>query len=407
MADAALSVSTLTGRARATEQAAGPDVARVVAWRAPADALAAWGELEAVAAISPYQTRRWLLPWIETIGRADGLEPLIVAAFDRADRPIALVPLGTRRRGPVRIGTFLGGQDSNFNMGLFAPGPHWTRGAVTDFLGRGTATARVDLLALRNQPGGWAGRDNPFATLPSQPSPSYGYKVDLVPDPELFLRRHLSGESRKKLRQKARRLAEHGPVQHRVGRGADEIGRMLDALIEQRRARDGAAGLAPRRLQGLRDFLDRATVPRDGVAAVEIHALSCGERIVATFAGAAHAGRFCGMLTAFTPDPEIARTSPGEQLLAAVIASKGREGCATFDLGVGEARYKSVYCPVPEALFDSVVPLTALGAAAAASERARVRAKRGIKQTPWAWALVQKLRRLRARTAPRDVADPE
>ena len=77
-----------------------------------------------------------------------------------------------------------------------------------------------------------------------------------------------------------------------------------------------------------------------------------------------------------------------------------------FDLGVGEARYKSQYCPVPEPLFDSIVPLTALGGAVAAAERGRVRAKRWIKQTPWAWAAVQKARRIRARHAAPTCAEP-
>ena len=48
---------------------------RIAVYEHPADALPAWGELEAVAPASAYQTRKWLVPWIETIGRASGVHP--------------------------------------------------------------------------------------------------------------------------------------------------------------------------------------------------------------------------------------------------------------------------------------------------------------------------------------------
>src|SRR5205807_5237103 len=87
---------------------------------------AAWAELEQIAPISVYQTRRWLRPWCETVGRAAGVEPMLVVARDRQDVPVALLPFGSRRRGLIRIVDFLGAKDSNANLGLFRPGLAWT-----------------------------------------------------------------------------------------------------------------------------------------------------------------------------------------------------------------------------------------------------------------------------------------
>ena len=127
------------------------------------------------------------------------------------------------------------------------------------------------------------------------------------------------------------------------------------------------------------------------------HALRCGPRIVATLGGARRGDRFSGMLTSFTADPDMARTSPGELLLSEVMKRHCEAGLATFDLGIGEARYKETYCPEAEPLFDSLVALTPRGRLFASAEATRLRMKRAVKQSRWAWRLAQKLRRVRRR----------
>ena len=217
----------------------------------------------------------------------------------------------------------------------------------------------------------------------------------LTRDPEAYLKRNLSRESRKKLRQKTARMKALGPVEHRVARTAADVTAILDAFIEQRMARSAALGLKAGDLPGQRAFLEHASVAARDNPAVELHALFCGERILATFAGTTHGSRFCGMVMSFDSNPELLRTSPGEILLASLIQTKCEAGLATFDLGIGEARYKDTYCPDPEPLFDSLVGITAKGLLFAQVERLRLLAKRSVKQSAWAWKLVQALRRSR------------
>ena len=82
-----------------------------------------------------------------------------------------------------------------------------------------------------------------------------------------------------------------------------------------------------------------------------------------------------------------------------------RECCArgldTFDLGIGEAHYKSLFCSDAEPLFDSFLPLTRGGRFVALGARLAEACKRAIKQQPLLWSAVRALRRLRARTAAR------
>lgn len=379
-----------------------PLVASVEVHADPRAALADWRDLAAAASATPYQTPDWLLPWIDTVGAAIGIEPMIVVARNEGGQAMALLPFGLLRQGRLTTAVFLGAKDSNFNMGLFRSGPLWTRAALLDLLRRAARASgrRVDLFALRNQPHGWEGAANPLLALPGQPSPSFAYKARLAPDPDAFFKAQLSRESRKKLRQKMNRLRAFGSVEVLEARTPAEIVEVLDAFVEQRTMRCAAYGLPVDEIPLLRRFLDRATAPAgpggEAAGPVEFHGLRCGTRIVATLGGVRRGGRFSGMLTSFTAHADLKRTSPGELLLAEVMRHHCEKGTTTFDLGVGEARYKETYCPDVEPLFDSLVPLTPRGHVHARAEALRLQAKRSIKQSTWAWPVVQRLRRLRA-----------
>ena len=368
---------------------------RVEVYSEPAGAAEAWRELETIATISPYQTRRWLLPWIETTGRATRVSAFLAVAYDSDEKPVALLPFGTWQQGFLTVCGFLGGKDSNFNLGLFRPGLDWTSPELLRLLraSAGAGDRPIDIFVLHNQPYGWEGAANPLTQLPHQASPSFAYKVALTQDPEAYFKQNLSRESRKKLRQKTGRMKALGPVEHRVARTVADVAAILDAFIEQRMARSAALGLRAKDLPSQRAFLERASVAASQDPAVELHALFCGERILATFAGTTRGSRFCGMVMSFDSNPELLRTSPGEILLAALIQTKCEAGVTTFDLGIGEARYKDTYCPDPEPLFHTLVGISASGMLFAWAERLRLLVKRSVKQSAWAWKLVQALRR--------------
>ena len=363
-------------------------------------ALPAWRELAAAAPSTPYQEPAWVLPWLDTIGASLGIAPFIVVARDADGRPTALLPLGLQRQGSLAVASFLGAKNSNFNMSLFRPGIAWSRAAIEALLRRAALEAGTgpDLFVLRNQPLSWQGCPNPFTALQHQPSPSFAYKTTLDADPETFLKAHLSRDSRKKLRQKMNRLRGLGPVRMADTSSGDDVAIVLDAFMAQRTARNRSAGLGCDDLPAMRRFLD-ATVGRGGP--VSFFALLCGDRVVATLGGVRHGTRFSGMLTSFTAEPDIARTSPGELLLGEVMTLHGAAGFTAFDLGIGEARYKESYCPDVEELFDSLVPVSVRGHLVARLEGLRLQAKRAIKQSPWAWPLAQRVRRARAALAAR------
>jgi CelD/BcsL family acetyltransferase involved in cellulose biosynthesis len=235
-----------------------------------------------------------------------------------------------------------------------------------------------------------------MAALARQPSPSFGHKSALARDFGAWLASHYSKDGQKKLRKKARRLNEIGRASHIVAQDEATARAILAAFQRQKEARTQAVG-GPNAYESpetARFFEIAATknLPRQAQV-VELHALMSGERIVATFGGLRQAGRFCGMFISYDIDPEVARCSPGQLLVVETIRDLTARGFSTFDLGVGEGRYKDENCEAEEPLFDAAVAVTATGWAFRAAALLQRRAKRWIKQTPWAWTLADRLRR--------------
>ena len=71
-------------------------------------------------------------------------------------------------------------------------------------------------------------------------------------------------------------------------------------------------------------------------------------------------------------------------------------GLKTFDLGIGEARYKNLFCQDDEPVFDSFVALSPGGRLYVAAARVAQAAKRWIKSRPTVWNGLETARRLSA-----------
>ncbi|HLW92558.1 MAG TPA: GNAT family N-acetyltransferase [Roseiarcus sp.] len=359
-------------------------------------ARAAYQEIGADALATPYQDRRFVEAWLRTIGAAQKIEPMIVVARDDQGSVTAILPFGLSQRAGFRTAAFVGAKHANFHMGLFRRGLIVNRRDVNDLLNRIARLHRLDALLLVNQPRTWQGESNPLAALARQESPSQGHATKLPGRFDDWFKAHYSKNAQKRLRKKARRLADRGSVSAVVARDDAMARRVLQAFFAQKGEQAEATLLANDfRVPEARRLLEIVATERPTVGrpTLELHALFCGERIIATFGGLAAAGRFCGMITSFESDPDIARSSPGELLILEVIRDLIDRGFATFDLGVGEARYKDNCCELVEPLSDLAIGFTTKGRFLAAAFRLRRLAKRWTKQTPWAWRLAKALLR--------------
>lgn len=355
-----------------------------------------WRELESHALVTPYQAYGWVRPFVETVGAAERMSFRHVVIRGASAEPLAILPLVITRRNGIRFAEFIGGKHANYHMGLYAPAfaALLDAGSMRLLLSEiGAMIGGLDAFICVNQPTQWQGVANPLAALAAGPSPSGAYKLTLVPgDGDGSLRRSMSSHAHKKLKNKRNRFAEFGPSEIVRAREPAEIARVIDAFLRQKAARFKAMGVPdPFAPPAVRSFLERAA-RSDGASApgLELYSLDVAGQSVATYVGAVQAARFSGMATSFDMKSETARTSPGEILLVDLIKLKCREGTTVFDLGVGEARYKTTICDQCDELVDSFLPLTAKGHAFAAIARAKRWAKRRIKASPLALKLAHR-----------------
>jgi CelD/BcsL family acetyltransferase involved in cellulose biosynthesis len=359
-----------------------------------------WLELERSSALSsPYQRYTWAASWQEKVGRAEGATPHIVVGRDHAGRAAFLWPLCRARLGPFSVARFFGGKHSNANFPLWRPevatsaAPEDMVGIVADI---GRADGSPDMLLLLNQPKSWGHVENPLALLPHDESPSVICHGALAADFEALYGARVSSSTRKKMRQKERALAKHGPVSYWRARSAEDIARVLAVFFAQKADRMRQLGIANAFAEpGVREFIEAAATrpdPHTGEAPIELYAASVGDQIVATFAGVVSERRFSGMFNSMIMN-ELSNESPGELLLANVVRMACERGLNAFDLGIGEAGYKRAFCDETDTLFDSVIPLTVRGKVAAPLWRGQLNVKRRIKHSPYARQTVEAVRR--------------
>ena len=355
-----------------------------------------WRAFEASALVTPYQSYDWIRPFVETIGAAHGMA-LRYALVRGADGALcALLPFVITRRTGFRFAEFIGGKHANYHMGLYAPGfaaqldTQLTTQMLTEI---GIAIGGLDALAFVNQPIAWQGIANPAALLAAGPSPSRAYKLALIAgDGEATLKRSMSSHARKKLKNKYSRFKDFGSSVLTRATTPSEITRTIDAFLAQKAERFRTMGVPdPFAEPAMRTFLESAAMPEGGrPPSIELYSLDLGGRSVATYVGAVQGARFSGMATSFDMGSETVKTSPGELLLAELIRLKAGEGVPVFDLGVGEARYKTTFCDEHDDLVDSFLPLTFKGHVFARIARTKRELKRRIKRSPLALKLAHR-----------------
>jgi CelD/BcsL family acetyltransferase involved in cellulose biosynthesis len=125
---------------------------------------------------------------------------------------------------------------------------------------------------------------------------------------------------------------------------------------------------------------------------MEFHALALDGRLIAAMGAGRNGGRLQGMFISYESDPEIAKSSPGELLLSHVLRDACTRKLSAFDLGIGEARYKHVFCDETEQLADVLFAPTPLGRAALPVFALAATMKTAIKRDPRLFALVRKWR---------------
>jgi CelD/BcsL family acetyltransferase involved in cellulose biosynthesis len=358
-----------------------------------AQAEATWRGLETQFS-TPYQRFDLLGAWQRRVGEPENLRPFIVIARDAERRPLLLLPLALRRRHGIRTARFMGGKHATFNMALwdreFADGA--TAADLGALLTGIRERAAADVLALAQQPLRWRDIANPMALLPHQPSAN---DCPLLAMAEAAAPATLISNSfRRRLKGKERKLQALPGYRYYVATSDAEIKRLLDWFFSIKPRR-----MAEQKLPnvfaepGVEDFIrDACTAPLShGDRVIDIHALECDDEVIAIFAGVADGHRFSMMFNTYTMSGN-SRYSPGLILMRNIIDNYAGRGYRALDLGIGSDDYKRLFCKGDEPIFDSFIPLSLRGKAAAGAMSGLNRAKHLVKHNRALLQLAQTLR---------------
>lgn len=383
------------GAAGAVSQ--GQTIASVAVHSRFAEAEVAWRDFERHAVMTAYHRFDWLEAWHRHVGAPKGIEPLIVVARTASGMPALIWPLGVKTVGAARIASWLGGKLVNYQFGLYdgAAATSLDRSGLMPVMAYLREHAGIDALSLRNQPHEWRGLANPLLDLPHQPSPSFAYSVDLNPDFEALYASLRSGSTRKKLRRSERRMAEEfGCCSLRRPKNTVELDRVLDTFFlqkaERMRERHITNVFAEPGVMELFRELGQRSIERE-TPLLDLFWLDAGGRVAATWAGTSDGARMSGIINSFDLGV-FAPFQPGEILLRHLVEHLCRSGAREFDLGIGEAQYKRSWCPRTDPLFDSFVPLSAMGWMHTTAAMTGFKLKRAAKQSHFLRALVERFR---------------
>jgi CelD/BcsL family acetyltransferase involved in cellulose biosynthesis len=361
-----------------------------------------WRELERSGVCSPYQRFDWISHYAATLSADQGAKTCVLSVQRPGGEPLLLLALSVQFRHGMRIASPMGGKQANYHCPLMAPGiaPALDARTMDGLLRDAGARAGIDIFVLHNLPLAWAGERNPLVLPGATPSPSNAPKAALPAQADAFLNGVGTSESRRKLRRKEAALEGLGKLVYCVARSREDVDGILDAFFRQKNERFRDLGIAsPFDDDASRRFIETACLTglAQGRPAIELHGLSLDGRFIATYGGAVDGRRFSCMFNSFDPTPETARFSPGDVLLMRLIRTQCDLGRSELDLGIGEARYKRLFCKDTEELVDVFLPVTVMGRLYGLALEQLVTGKRYVKQSPALWSSVKAMRAARSK----------
>lgn len=337
---------------------------------------------------APFQSAGWLQALIRSQGLTDKFRLL---HFSFADGGWLVLPLQRDAAHGIVVFEKIGGAHASF----FAPaasGHVFSADTLRRAFREIAAAESVDAIMLADCPTEWAGSPHPLLALDHRAAPSDAAFLDLDGAAEDLMARLFNREGLKKQRYKRRKLGELGVLMAGWAPCQTSAEAALDQFFGWKAQQFLAMGTPdPFAARDVKDFLLEAVCGPE--SAIRLFTLALAGRPVAVIGVARCGTHASGMFTAYDPSPDIARFSPGDIAMGELVVTLRQEGCTSFDLGIGEARYKNQFCPETLPIVDIAEGFTLRGQLAAAAWLALRGAKRVIKRNPRLFELAKGVRR--------------
>ena len=364
-----------------------------------------WRAFERIAECTAFQTFEWLSTWYRHIGRRENVTPVIIAGRFADGRTAFIAPLGLdRRRSAWRL-CWLGQELCDYNAPLLARDfaqrvtAERFRALWQDLQGRlrSDPEFRYDWIDFEKMPQTVGVQTNPFTYLPVKPNANSAHITLLGTDWESFYRAKRSSATRRRDRTKRKRMEEYGAICFATDETPEALQETLATLWQQKKrifAHKGIGDLFAR--PGCREFFaDFATNP-DTRHMAHVSRINVGTDIAAANFGVMFGDCYYHVLSSYQ-DGELTRFGPGRLHLRELLAYAIGRGLRLFDFTIGDEPYKLEWSDLRLRLYDYSAAASGRGWPLHWASLLRRAAKRYIKQTPFVWESVS---RLRSATAP-------
>jgi CelD/BcsL family acetyltransferase involved in cellulose biosynthesis len=345
---------------------------------------ALWRSFQRRATTTPFQDYDWLSNWHDADVSPSGTKPFIVMVFEN-DRLRLLAPLAVEKCRFVNRLVWLGHQVNDYNAPLVDP-------AWLDRLDKNRAqrlwdkithcAADADYLHLIRHPSRLGAQANPFIGRQPLEYSCAAHYLSLKRDwPQLYAQLR-SAKSRRRVREKSRKLAKSGRVVFRRVRGHAQITQNIRTALTWKQNQLDRRGSRNPFANGRYEHL-LLRLAKDGGAhdLLRVYVLEIDRKPLAVTVALIKGDTFNLFIPAFD-DVAHRNCSPGTIMLINLMELAARAGLATFDFSMGDERYKFDWCDGRLTISYQTETLTPAGALSAAIDRWRIALKRRIKRRP-------------------------
>jgi CelD/BcsL family acetyltransferase involved in cellulose biosynthesis len=356
-----------------------------------------WTALEQGGDCTVFQSFAWISTWFAHIGKAQGIEPCIVAGWDAEEGALFILPLGLERSVLGTKLVWLGGGLCDYQGPVLSrnfalrvrPGQFkamWAQ--IREML------PEHDIVELTRMPERIGGQANPFMQLGSLAQhASSAHMTRLKPTWDEYYDGKRSSGSKKRDRQKRRKIEEFGETVLVTPTDKTEIARTVEALIEQKSATFARMGVVNMfNKPGVRDFYMALATDASAQGLIHVAHLEVGGKIAAANWGISFGGRYHYVLASYAEQEEFAKRGPGMIQLMDLMKHATETGHTEFDFTIGDEGYKGDWCEVEIKLYDHLEAATVRGLLTLLPTAAFLKVKRFIKQTPVLWQAFTRLR---------------
>ena len=362
---------------------------------------AEWRAFERTAECTVFQAFDWLATWQRNVGTRDNVQPAIVVGRFADGETAIILPLAVAPGRALRRLCWLGEGLCDYHAPLLARGfaQHVPRDRFLDLwaeLGERFARDpryRHDWIELEKMPRTVGTEPNPFTYLRVIANASGAYSMALGESWEKFYHDKRSSATRRRDRAKRRHMSEFGDVRFVTAADVEDARLTLESLMEKKSRALRRRGIpdmfaAP----GHREFYLELAGNARTRDLVHISRVEIGAAWAAINFGAVFGDCYYHVLACYDEENESARFGPGVLHLRELIAYAIGRRLKRFDFTIGDEPYKREWSDTELKLYDYVAGVNARGALAARVSIACRRVKRFLKQTPWAWSSVCRLR---------------